>query len=417
MEQSAKELGQAFSGASTNIDDASAVFFNPGAMGRLRGSLISFAGYAVIPSSEFQNGGSRLAPPLGGAPLRGGQGGDAGVTTLIPNFYAVHELTERLVLGLGLNAPFGVHSRYAAGWQGRYQALDSEIRTVNINPSLAVRLTDELSFGVGLDVQYLDAKLTNAIDFGSLCLGSLGPSACAPRGLLPQRADGHLRLKGDSVDVGYNVGVLYAPGPNTRLGASYRSRIHHDIAGDADFTVPSAALPLTQEGRFVDTRMHAPLSLPDMVSFGLYRRFAPRWAVAAEALWTHWSLVKSLDVRFSSAQPNSTQPLAWEDTWRIAVGVNYDYAPGTTFRLGVAYDQSPIPGARRRIPRIPDSDRVWLAAGLSFSPSANVTLHGGYAHLFFQDAPIDTVGLAGDLLAGQSSNQIDIVGLQLDWRF
>lgn len=122
-------------------------------------------------------------------------------------------------------------------------------------------------------------------------------------------------------------------------------------------------------------------------------------------------------MRFSSVQPDSIQPLDWQDTWRVALGVNYDFAPGTTFRLGVAWDQTPIPGARRRIPRIPDSDRVWLDAAVSFSPFKNITVHGGYAHLFFQDAPIKTVGPTGNLLAGRSSNQIDIVGVQLDWRF
>lgn len=417
MEQSVKELGQAFAGASTNIDDASAVFFNPGAMGRLHGNLLSVAGYVVIPSTEFHNDDSRLPPQLGGAPLFGGNGGDGGVTTLIPNVYAVHELTERFVLGLGINAPFGVHSRYDSGWQGRYQALDSEIRTVNINPSLAVRINNELSFGAGFNVQYLDAKLTNAIDFGSLCLGMLGPSACVPQGLLPQQADGRIRLEGDSVGVGYNLGILYVPDPDTRMGVSYRSRIHHNIAGDADYTVPITALPLTQGGRFVDTRMHAPVSLPDTVSFGLYHRFDPRWAVMADALWTHWSLIKSLTVRFSSAQPDSVQPLEWQDTSRFAVGVSYDFAPGTTFRLGIAYDQTPIPNAQHRIPRIPDSDRVWLTTGVSFSPFESLTVHSGYAHIFFQDAPIKTVGPTGNLLVGRSSNQIDIVGLQLDWRF
>ena len=42
---------------------------------------------------------------------------------------------------------------------------------------ISVKIDDELSFGAGLNGQYLDAKLTNAVDFGSVCLGTLGPSA------------------------------------------------------------------------------------------------------------------------------------------------------------------------------------------------------------------------------------------------
>jgi len=49
MEQSVKELGQAFSGAPTNIDDGSMVFFNPGAMSQVRGKLVSVAGYVIAP--------------------------------------------------------------------------------------------------------------------------------------------------------------------------------------------------------------------------------------------------------------------------------------------------------------------------------------------------------------------------------
>jgi long-chain fatty acid transport protein len=417
MEQSTVELGRAFAGASTNLDDGSAVFFNPGALGQLRGSLVSLAGYVVVPSTRFRNSGSQLSPALGGGPLLGGNGGDAGVTTLIPNFYAVHELNRQFVLGLGINAPFGVHSSYQPGWQGRYQALDSEIRTLNINPSLAIRFSERLSFGLGLDIQYLDAKLTNAVDFGSVCFGTLGPAACAPRGLLPQQADGQARLEGNSLGVGYNLGVLYALSPETRLGAAYRSQVDHAVAGDADFTVPAAAVPLTATGRFSPTRIHAPITLPDSVSFGFFHRFDSHWSVSADALWTHWSTVRSLDVRFSSPQPESVQPLDWRDTWRAALGVNYEVAPGTVVRLGVAYDETPIPGAAQRIPRIPDSDRVWLAAGLSFRPLPQMAVHGGYAHLFMRNAPLRSAGATGDLLAGSHANAIDIVGLQFDWRF
>ena len=42
---------------------------------------------------------------------------------------------------------------------------------------ISVKIDDELHFGAGLNGQYLDAKLTNAVDFGSVCLGTLGPSA------------------------------------------------------------------------------------------------------------------------------------------------------------------------------------------------------------------------------------------------
>ena len=41
--------------------------------------------------------------------------------------------------GLGVNAPFGLKTDYDDGWIGRYQALKSQIKTINVNPALSGR--------------------------------------------------------------------------------------------------------------------------------------------------------------------------------------------------------------------------------------------------------------------------------------
>lgn len=417
MEQSVLELGQAFAGAATNIDDGSAVFFNPAAMSATHGGLLTGAGYVIDPSVRFHDQGSRLSPALGGVPLAGNDGGNGGVTTLVPNLYYVQQLSEQFVFGLGVNSPFGVHSDYDPAWQGRYQAIESLIDTVNVNPSLAFRINDTVSFGAGINVQYFHAKLTNALDFGSVCLQALGPSGCAQVGLLPQQADGHLKVEGDSVGVGYNLGLLFSPASTTRLGISYRSGINQNLSGDADFSVPERARFLSREGRFVDTKVRSPVPLPDSVLFGFHHQIDEDWTLTGSALWTHWSRIESLTLKFSSPMGVSSQPQDWRDTWRGAVGLSYRLTVPAVLRAGLAYDQSPIPGAALRSPRIPDSDRIWLTAGVTYQPFESVTLHGAYAHLFFQDAPIRHGGTTGDQLIGTFSTHIDIIGLQMDWRF
>lgn len=417
MEQSVQQLGQAFAGAATNSEDGSAVFFNPGAMARIHGGLVSGAGYVIVPSAQFHDAGSRQAPRLGGAPLTGGDGGDAGVTTLVPNLYYVQEVSERFVVGLGVNAPFGVHSEYDPTWQGRYQAVESLIDTVNVNPSLAIRVNEQFSLGAGFNIQYFHAKLTNAIDFGAVCVRAVGPQACAQAGLAPQRADGFLRVEGDGVGVGYNLGLLYSPTAATQVGIGYRSGINQSLTGDADFSVPMVAAPLTRRGPFSDTGIRSPVQLPDSVLFGIQHRIDADWVLTADALWTHWSRVESLSVRRAAGGRLSEQVLDWQDAWRAALGVSYRLRPHMKLRAGVAYDESPIPSASLRSPSIPDSDRIWLTAGFTWQVLDDVTLHGGYAHLFFQDAPIRHAGASGDWLIGTFSDRLDIAGLQFDWRF
>ncbi|MCB1984183.1 MAG: outer membrane protein transport protein [Burkholderiales bacterium] len=418
MEHSVKELGHAFSGAPTNLEDGSMVFFNPGAMNHVSGKLLSFSGYVAIPSARFQDSASQLSPLLGGAPLQGGNGGDSPGTVLIPNFYYVQRLSERIAVGLGVNIPFGMQSSYHSDWKGRYQALDSEFVTVNFNPAASFKLTETLSVGAGFDVQYLKSKLTNAIDFGTICLQATNPAVCAGQGLLPQMADGHVSLKGDSVGVGYNIGVFYAPNIKTRLGVSYRSKVHHNVRGDANFTVPDNAVLLTQNNVFVDNRAKTSVTLPDNVMFGVYRQLNSYWAVTADAMWTRWSHIQELRTQFSSAQPDDAQVLKWKDTWRLGFGVSYSpIINKMTLRTGFAYDESPVPESTYRSPRIPDNDRYWLTAGISYAVFKNINLHAAYAHLFISDAAVNRTGTTGDQLVGKFSEHINIVGLQLDWRF
>lgn len=418
MEQSVKELGQAFSGAPTNVDDGSMVFFNPGAMSQVRGKLLSVAGYVIDPSINFHDDSSRLSPSLGGAPLRGNNGGDSTSPIFIPNFYYVQELTNRVAVGIGINTPFGTRNSYHSDWKGRYQAIDSEIMTINFNPSISLKVTEKFSLGAGFNVQYLQSKLTNAIDFGAVCLQALASVSCASQGLLPQAADGHASLKGDSVGFGYNFGAFYALSQDTRLGVSYRSRIAHNVHGNANFSVPDSASVLTQGGRFIDTDARTSVTLPDNVLFGFSHRFNTRWTISADALWTHWSLIRELRTDFSSAQGDGILDLKWRDTWRYAFGVNYlSETNKWSIRTGFAYDQTPVPDSQHRSPRIPDGNRYWLTAGFTYALLKNINIHAAYAHLFMDDPAINRRGAAGDLLVGQYSEQINIGGLQMDWRF
>jgi long-chain fatty acid transport protein len=418
MEQSGKELGQAFAGATTNTEDGSAVFFNPGALGRFSGRQLTVAGHLVSPSIRFHDEGSRLALPVGGAPLTGGDGGDAGQTIFVPNFYYVQEIGPRLVFGLGLNAPFGLHTDYDPDWKGRYHSITAELQTVSLRPALALRIGKHLSVGGTIAAQYAYARLSNAIDFGTLCLASLPPPTCGRLGLAPQRADGRFEVEGDDLAWGYGLGALYAFNDDTRIGVSYRSAIDQDIEGDAEFTVPHAALPLTRGGTlFTNTGARTDLALPDSVALGVFHRLHPRWTVAADVLWMRWSRFKELRIRFDSAQPDTVSPQQWEDTVRYALGLSWQPRQRLTLRMGVAYDESPVPSPQFRSPIAPDSDRFWLAAGASYRVSASGTVHLGYAHLFVHAPHVDNPSLTGDTLTGRYQGDIDVLSLQLDWRF
>lgn len=421
IEQGVSGLGNAYAGGAASAQDATTIFFNPAGMTRLDGQQVNAGLHVIIPSVKFTNEGStQVLQPVTGVPLLGGNGGDAGVAKGTPNLYYTIKLSPRLVLGIGINAPFGLSTDYDSGWVGRYHALNSDLFTVNINPSVAYKITDQLSAGVGLNVQYAKAKLSNAIDFGTLdALGALGLPAGTLH-LVPQQSDGSVSLEGDSWGVGFDVGLLYEFTKNTRLGISYRSRIKQNLKGDAEFSnVPAGLAPVPV---FKNTGVEADITLPDSLSVSFFHAITPQWMVMADFTWTNWSLFKQLVVTFDNPhQPSSTTTENWQDNYRYSLGLTYAPNDNWTFRTGVAYDTSAVASAQYRTPRIPDSNRTWVAFGLGYRFSKLLSADAGYAHIFVSDAQINQTATGENALRGglkgTYDSHINIVSAQVNLQF
>ena len=424
QEQTGRGLGSAFAGEGAAAEDASTIWFNPAGLSLLSGTQLAASGFAILPSSRFENAGSSLNPVVGGGVLGGGNGGDAGSLALIPTFFLAHELTSRVAVGLGVGTPFGLTTSYDAGWVGRYHALSSRLDTVNVNPSLAVRVTPWLSIGGGADIEYARARLTNSLDLGSICrifgaAQGIPPAVCDALGLPPGRVDGFVKISGDDWNAGYNAGLLLAPTAATRIGLAYRSRIHHDLGGEATFVIPKKAAILERvSGALRDTGGHAAVDFPERVALSGFHQLTRRWALLADVTWTHWDRFEDLVFRFDNPkQPTIVQPERWTDSFRYALGVRFDPLRTVSLRLGTAYDETPVPNEARRTPRIPDADRVWLAVGAGWRPTNRLRFDVGYAHIFspgVSTANRDPV--TGHLLRGDYSSEANVLGVQLTYQ-
>ncbi len=405
-EQSVTGLGNAFAGSAAALEDASTIFFNPAGLTRLPGNSVVGAGYAIFPGVRFQNQGSIVRT---GAPLLGGNGGNAGVDIVIPNLYTALSLSNRLKIGLGINAPFGLATKYDSDWVGRYQAIESKLTTININPTVALKLTNNFSVGAGVDVQYASALLTNAIDFGTIGRSSGLPSQ-------PQKADGFVKITGNDWSVGYNLGLMYEPTKTTRVGVAYRSAITQNLRGNAEFTVPNSAKLLTAKEQFTNTGALAVLKLPDSLSIAASQQLSPNLALVGDVTWTHWSRFQELRVKFDNQQPDKVQPEHWQDTYRLGLGANYTVNRTLTVRTGVTYDPSSVRD-KFTTARIPGGDRTLLGVGASYRPSRMLSLDVGYTHVFSGDNSINQSSVTDGTLKGKFNSHVDVVGVQLNYKF
>ena len=122
-----------------------------------------------------------------------------------------------------------------------------------------------------------------------------------------------------------------------------------------------------------NTTAKAKLATPAELQFGLRKQFLERWTLLAEADWTDWSSFKNLTaVAANPAQPNDVTVANWKGSWLMSLGAEYAASDDITLRLGAALDQTPVPSATLE-PRVPDADRTWIAAGVTWraSPAMN----------------------------------------------
>lgn len=415
-EQTVTGLGRAFAGGSLPNDDASAPHYNPADMMLSRGTQAQagFTFLGITIDAKDAGSATRLPANLGNVltrpgtvpvfvtlPAAGLAEDDGGTDSVAPNAYFMMDVNERMRFGLAVVAPFAVSTSYGRNWVGRYHAVDSDLLTVDLNPSLAYRVDEHLSLGVGVSAQYADATLSQAL---------FNPYS-------PFVKDGYAEVQADGWSFGYNLGLTYEFTPATRLGLSYRSRIEHSVKGER--TISDYI-----EGRNGQVGAKADVTLPDWLGLALYHRFNDQWALMGSARWTNWSLFKKLQIDFTDGTQNLT-PEHWEDSWSFNLGVSYDYTPEWTFRAGYVYDQTPVPSAAYRTPRIPDSDRNAFGLGFSYRPTPQFSVDAGYLYIRFRDAHSDNTlsllptpaGLITDTLRMDYSGTGHLFGLQVSYRF
>ncbi|MES2879294.1 MAG: OmpP1/FadL family transporter [Pseudomonadota bacterium] len=364
IEQNASGLGNAYAGSAAVAENASTIFYNPAGMTQLQDREFSGGLTAVGTSFKFTDHGSSVGQLAGSS-----NGGDGGGWGLIPNGYMSWALNKDLYVGVGVGAPFGLKTEYSNPWVGAAQSTLFDVKTYNINPSIAYRVNEAFSIGGGVNWQKLTAEYGRVAGIGA------GGFALAP-----------VKLNLDGQAWGWNVGGLFTLSPTTKVGVSYRSAVSYDLTGTLNVTgaqfVPSSS-----------TAAKASLKLPDTLIVSGTKQVSDKWQMLGDVSWTGWSSIPKIDViRTSGAGAGTiaqTLDTDFRDTWRVAVGANYQYTETLKLKFGIAYDQTPVKGATTRLVSLPDNDRTWFSFGTQWTPKKGSTVDFGIAYLYLKDADIN----------------------------
>lgn len=361
-EQSASGLGRAFAGEAAIADNAAVISRNPAAMTKFNTMTVSVVGSVVIPDVDViaHDAPNGIQTAKNVAP-----------TAFVPASYFIQPLNERFSWGLALFSGYGVTTDYPADFYDGTSAGKTSLVAINLNPSIAYKVNNQLSLGVGLNAVYAKAELyrhygQNALPF----YPAIKPS------------DKTINMEGDTWSWGWNIGAFYQLNDNNRFGLAYRSKVDLDFKGD--FTDYSG-LVLGSANRGQTIKGKLPVILPATAEFSGFHQLNPQIAVHYSLFWTQWRSFKELRATNAQCNFNGQMPGIcllkdedYSDAFRWAIGTTYTLNPNITLRAGFAFDEQ---GGKATL-SIPDTDRYWYSAGVTYQHSPRLSIDIGLSYIY-----------------------------------
>lgn len=388
QEQSVSGLGSAFSGSVTNLNDPSTIYFNPAGLTKVEGTQAQLGVHVLLPKADLTDTGTTT--PITTTPGTE-DGGNPYDPTPVPNAFISHQINSKVWVGLGVSAPFGLASDYGDDWFGRYDSTETELTTIDVQPTVAFKVNDQLSIGGGINIQYADAKLKNAVFGGT---------------------EGEATLKGDDWSYGYNIGVQYRPLESTTFGLNYRSAISHTLDGNV-LIQNSGALDR-------DDSASADLDLPDIATLGVAHKISPKWTVMGQATWFGWNNFQDIDPEPDTGTDLAPTVQNYQTTWAFAVGAEYEYSDQWTFRGGLQFDETPTTD-EYRTSRTPDGDRTWVSLGATYDYSDRLSLDLAATYIDIEEGEINVLrngtGATSSTISADTDGHVGILALGLTYKF
>ena len=315
---------------------------------------------------------------------------------LLPAFSYAVPFKDRFAFGLTVAPAFGLIEDYGRFSDVRYSINKVSTRTMDIEPSLAVKLNDKWSVGAGPDFHYF------SVQFGA-------HSNLAP---LP---DGISRYGASDWGTGWHAGVLFRMSDATRIGLNYRSKIAMRIQGSSDFSsgLPAPAGPYVSNNNF-----HATLPTPPTTSLSIYHDVSPVLALMGTIAYDQWSVIQYIYGQNIATPAGPTNVLLvnnYSNTFDFSFGAHYKLNDRWLLRGSVKLEGTPTNDSHRNL-TFPDSDKLGLNIGARYAFNDKMAVDLIAAHVFTKSAHINDVNpLSGATSVGHVDTDINIVGAQFVW--
>lgn len=311
---------------------------------------------------------------------------------------AIHYVSQKMNggarFGVSVVAPGGLSKRWNE-IPAVYSAEEFTLQTVEVNPTVALPLGDNIGVAVGLRVIHSKGVVKST-------------SPIASRD-----------MDGESIDFGYNIAVAYKPTSELELGATYRSKVDLTVEGDAALSYTGTLGGNVPLGTYTSSSTaNVSVPLPATLSLAAAYTFPTKTTVELVYERNYWSAYQELDFNYGTGVNFVTNAVFgapikkdWKNTntWRLGVTQELE---SLTLMAGLVYDETPVPDETLSF-ELPDSDSVAVSLGGRYAINEKIDVGLAALYSMRESRSITNASLNGEF----SNSNVLLVSAGVGYKF
>jgi long-chain fatty acid transport protein len=368
-------------GVASPCQDGSAVVYNPAGLVLAKGKGVASGGATLItPTGDFTNSTTGITSTL------------MSETTPVPAVFMGYGVSDKVSVGFGIWAPYGLAIDWPLSFEGRFLGYHSSIKGMYLQPTAAWKVNKWLQLGAGFDITRTNVELSQRVDLapqvvpGAPPVPTTGdPMTFANLGIAYQTDFADVQLSGDAMSYGYSVGMIIQPIKRVSLGIRYLSKQTANVDGAQAlisqvptnlYLAPGNPLGLPPGtpvdalvasefqpgGPLVDQTGSTVLPYPAQLTFGLTLQATDRLTFLGDVGIQYWDVWQTLPLEFSIIGTETiVESYRNSTSWRV--GGEYMASAKTTVRAGFISHNAAAPD-QTVTPNLPEAPRTEFTAGV-----------------------------------------------------
>ena len=349
-----EDAALAGAGQAARAQDASTLLTNPAGMTRLPDHMLTGGVQAMGGDISYQldNESSGRQSP-------------GNVMNLFPNasMFYTQRLNDSVSAGLGLYGNYGLGIDFGE-WAGDRLIKKSTMVAMTLSPGIAWKLSDNVSVGAAVGLNYGYLSLTRNVDRHD------------------ERQNDH------DWAMNYRLGILMDLTDQTRAGITGPSKTDYHFSIDGKARFPN--LPNVE----YDLPVAAQVRAPQQVMLSVVHDVNKYWSVMGDLGWQDWSQFGSPEITINGQAGNRNNRL--KDTWHTALGVQFRPEDRWRLNAGIAFDSTPYKTQSDVALTLPTGDEWRFATGAQYQMTSASNIGFAVEYLHMQSSQVNSAAFAGE---------------------